>query len=384
MRMRKKYYFIFAMILIILLSLIFSYHSQKEEKKTVVFDKTESLILDYEEKLLYATRFTLTHYKGGYTMFSIPGIDEDRQYLIVPEGKSIPENLSANTIIIQQPVTRICFASGGMASLAEAIGRLDCMTTTAIDSDAWALDSIAEKMKEREILYSGEFRNPDFELLLSEKIQLEIDTTMLLNYPDIRDKYDELGIPYFIEDSSKESHPLGRMEWIKLLGEILNEREAARSYFDEQVEKVKALETIEKTGKTAALFYIGEDTVYVRNAGDYIPAMLMLAGGECITADVNPEQGGNAKFSFEDFYSRCKDADYLFWVVLACPYDTLEELVASNELFADFKAVQNGNVYSSKRGFAQSTARLADVILEMNRILNHTDVEETETFVKLK
>lgn len=100
--------------------------------------------------------------------------------------------------------------------------------------------------------------------------------------------------------------------------------------------------------------------------------------------EVLPDKGGTSRFGFEDFYAECKDADYLFWIVLACPYNTLEELVDYNELFADFKAVQNGNVYSSRRGFAQCTANLAEVILEMHEILNGSETEDTDTFIKLK
>ena len=100
--------------------------------------------------------------------------------------------------------------------------------------------------------------------------------------------------------------------------------------------------------------------------------------------DILPDEGGNSKVDFEDFYARCKDADYLFWIVLSCPYGTLEELTESNELFAEFKAVQEGNVYTSRRGFAQGTAELADVILEMNHILNGIAAGDTDTFVKLK
>lgn len=342
------------------------------------------LHLDHEEELKYAREFTLTRYKGGYSLFTIPGTMGERQYLVVPEGKKVPEALPENTVVLQQPIERICFASGGMASLAEAIGAVNSIRTVAIDIDGWTIESVIAGLENGKIKYSGKFREPDFEMLLNEAVQLEIDTAMLCNYQEVCKKYDELGIPYFIENSSSESHPLGRMEWVKLLGAILGLDQEAAAYFDIAEAKVNAVAATEKCGRSAALFYIGEDTVYVRNAGDYIPAMLDLAGGDYITADVGAGRGGNAKLNFEEFYARCKDADYLFWIVLSCPYATLQELVDSNELFADFKAVQGGNVYTSKRGFAQSTACFADVIVEMHRILNDASIEEIKTFTKLK
>lgn len=343
------------------------------------------LILDYEEELQYATKFTLTRYQDGYSSFQIPEVDSEKLYLIIPEGKAVPENLPEHTVLLQQPITKICFASGSLASLAEALGAVECITTVAIERDGWILDSVREGLDSGEILYSGKFREPDFELLLTQGIQLEIDTTMLLNYPDIRAKYDELKIPYFIENSTQEEHPLGRMEWVKVLGAILGLDQEAKEWFDAQAAKVEAMHSEQNSPKTAALFYIGEnDTVYVRNASDYIPSMLQIAGGSYCMKDMLPDSGGTSKFGFEDFYAACKDADYLFWIVLACPYDTLEELIGYNELFTDFKAVQNKTVYSSQRGFAQNTAELASVIEEMNQILNDSGIEKTKTFVKLK
>ncbi len=347
-------------------------------------DINGELLLDYEEELKYAGEFTLTRYKGGYSVFTIPNTMGDRQYLIVPEDKKVPEKLPENTVVLQQPIDKICFASGGMASLAEAIGAVNCIKTVAIDVDGWIIESIIAGLENGKIKYSGKFREPDFEMLLNEEVQLEIDTAMLLNYQEIIKKYDELGIPYFMESSSMESHPLGRMEWVKLLGAILGLDQEAKAYFDIAEAKVNAVAATEKCNKTAALFYIGGDTVYVRSAGDYISAMLNLAGGDLITADIGVGQGGNIKLNFEEFYAHCKDADYLFWIVLSCPYTTLDELVESNALFADFEAVQNGNVYTSRRGFAQSTAYFADVIAEMHRILNDASIGETKTFVKLK
>lgn len=79
------------------------------------------MVLLYEEELAYAKRFTLAHYEGGYSVFTIPGTDENRQYLIVPEGKEAPENLPENTMILRQPVAKICFASGSLASLTGAV-----------------------------------------------------------------------------------------------------------------------------------------------------------------------------------------------------------------------------------------------------------------------
>ena len=348
-------------------------------------DVDGELILDHEEAFAYANRFTLTRYKGGYTMFTIPETMGDAQYLIVPEGKSVPENLPENTVVLQQPLNRICAASSSLMSLTSAINGLDSIATVATDVSGWNIQSVVDKMNAGQIKFSGKYSEPDFEMIMNEGVQLEIDTTMLSGKPEIMAKYEELGIPYVIEDSSKEEHPLGRMEWVKLMGALLGLDEEAATFFDEAVAKVNALSGSEKAGKTVCMYYITSDgTVYARNGGDYMVKMLEIAGGDYIMADVGAEESGNAKLTFEEFYASCSEADYIIWVVMACPYESVEDMIAANSLFADFKAVQEGNVYTTKPGFSQATAEIADVIVEFNTILNDPTVEETGWLLKLK
>lgn len=49
------------------------------------------------------------------------------------------------------------------------------------------------------------------------------------------EKLDDFGIPVMIEYSSYESHPLGRVEWVKFYGALLGKEEEAEEIFEEQV-----------------------------------------------------------------------------------------------------------------------------------------------------
>ena len=40
-------------------------------------------------------------------------------------------------------------------------------------------------------------------------------------------KLDELGIPYIADSQHLENHPLGRVEWVKLVGALLDMEEEA-------------------------------------------------------------------------------------------------------------------------------------------------------------
>lgn len=342
------------------------------------------LILDYEEELQYAKNFTLTNYKGGYKMFTIPDSMGENQYLLVPEGKTVPADLSENTIVLQQPLTKIASAISAATSLIDAIDGLDNIVAVATAYEDWYLPNVIAKMDADEIKYMGSYSEPDFEMLMELGVQVEFDSTMMLNKPEIMDKYAEVGIPCIVDNSSKEEHLLGRIEWVKLYGAVLGMNEEAKAYFDEQVAKVESISSLEKTGKTAVMYYKSNDIYYVRNAADYCTSMLVMAGGESIAPELGDGKSGSSKLNAEEFYATCKDADYVFQVVMECPYTTIAEMIEYDSLFADFKAVQEGNVYTTVQGFSQSNAILADVVVELSQVLNDPSIEKTENLIKIK
>ena len=64
--------------------------------------------------------------------------------------------------------------------------------------------------------YAGKYNAPDYELILSKACDLAIESTMISHSPEVKEQLEQLGIPVLVERSSYESHPLGRMEWLKL------------------------------------------------------------------------------------------------------------------------------------------------------------------------
>ena len=80
------------------------------ESSTAVSDDDVDgeLIVDHEEELQYAQEFSMTHYKGGYISFRILGGEhEEKVYLVVPEGKTVPAGLGEEHVVLQQPVTNL-------------------------------------------------------------------------------------------------------------------------------------------------------------------------------------------------------------------------------------------------------------------------------------
>lgn len=331
----------------------------------------------------YAQNFSIDLYKGGYRM--IHAGTGGLSYLVVPEGMHVPEDLEEDTVVLQQPLTNVYMASSGMVSLIAAIGGLDFVKLVSTDVDGWYIDDVIARMNDGSIAYSGNYKEPDYEMMTAEQIQLHIDTTMIDGYPEVLEKFDELGIPTLVENSSKEGSPLGRVEWVKLFGVLFGMEDEAQKYFEEQKALVEGATATESSGKTVAMGYItSTDKCYARNGGDYMAQMIGMAGGEYILADMAPDETGNSDITFEEWYARDKDADYLFYVNFARKFTSIDEMIEYNPLFADFKSVQEGHVYITSADFTQSTAAIGSIIADMNTILFSEDPEvTTDHLIKL-
>ena len=120
-----------------------------------------------------------------------------------------------------------------------------------------------------------------------------------------------------VERSSYESHPLGRIEWLKLYAVLLDKEETAEVYFSQLTDKLSPVLEQPNTGKTVAFFYITSNgAVNVRKSGDYIAKSIELAGGQYIFSDLASEDGNalsTMNMQMEAFYAGARDADILIY-----------------------------------------------------------------------
>ncbi len=196
-----------------------------------------------------------------------------------------------------------------------------------------------------------------------------------------------------VEASSYESHPFGRIEWIKLYGALTDRLTEAEEIFDERLREVEPLVTeYEKNSaagsneaekrKSVAFFYVTSNgAVNVRKSNDYVSRMIEIAGGEY--APGTTEDDGNAlstvNMQMESFYAEAGDADILIYNgTIAGGIDSIGELLDKDRLFADFKAVKTGEVYSTGRNMYQETMSIPMMVMDMNRILKDDKVSDNE------
>ena len=107
-----------------------------------------------------------------------------------------------------------------------------------------------------------------------------------------------------------------------------------------------------------------------------------LAGGRYAFEDFVTDQAATSiSITMEDFYAKAVDADVLIYnASIAAPISTVDELLALNELFADFKGVQEGNVWCTGKSFYQATDIVGQMIRDIHLALTDGD-ERQMTFL---
>ncbi len=329
--------------------------------------------------LEYAHNMAIRLYEGGFRLIQTAN---GRNYLLVPEGQNPPNSLPDGLIVLQQPLKNVYLVATAAMCLVDAIGALPSLRFTGTKAEGWHVPAARTAMETGALLYAGKYSAPDYELLLVGGCDLAVQSTMVLQVPEVQEKFDELGIPMFIDMSGLESHPLGRTEWVKAYGALLGNEEAAAQVFTAQKDAVEALAVDAAQAVSVAFFYVNSNGAVVsRAAGDYIPALIGLAGGQYIGPDSRTANTASVTMDMETFYALAKEADYLIYnaAIDAAPKN-LAELLAKNELFSDFKAVKEGKVYAASGALHQSSHRFGDVVKELHRLFTQEPTDLPDGF----
>lgn len=336
-------------------------------------------------ELEYAEQFSVDYCADGCSLVTI---GEDR-FIVVPEGNDVPQNTEGATVI-RQPLSNIYVAASSAMDLFDAAGGLGAVTMTSTSADSWSLPNIRSAVSSGEIEFIGKYSSPDYETLVSQNCGLAVESTMIYHSPKVKEQIQELGIPVIVERSSYETHPLGRMEWIKLYGLLLGDPDPAKERFDEKIKAFEELPDIdipENKRKTAAFFYITSNGyASIRKPGDHVSKMIELAGGRYIfTADdlnVDDNALSTMNIQIETFCDTARDADILIYnSTIDGELETIDQLVEKCGVLADFKAVKNGDVWCAGQNMFQQTTGAADMICDLNAVFSGTADEEKLTFL---
>lgn len=344
----------------------------KEEKaeqtqQTLVYEKTM--------ELKYAENFQVDYYEGGYTMLLLPM--EHTKFLVVPEGMEEPSGLEKDIIVLNRPIQNLYVVASSVMDMFQELDSLNTIAFSGQKEENWYIEGAKKAMQEGKMQYAGKYNQPDYERIVSGNCSLAIENMMISHAPEVKEKLNEFGIPVMIERSSYETHPLGRVEWVKFFGALLGKEKEAEQIFQKQEEILKKVTGEEKTGKTVAFFFVTSNgMIQVRQSNDYIPKMIELAGGTYVFSDLGEDSTKRSTINMqvEEFYNGAKDADFLIYnSSIDGGVKNLEQLLEKCDVLKDFKAVKEGNVWCTTNNMYQQSLSIGYLMEDIYKMLREKE-----------
>lgn len=342
-----------------------------------------------------ATGFSVTDYEDGISEIRV---SDGRRYLVVPgeaagtaagqdtgaadqsaaedgapQGAVTVEDLPDDMVLIRQPAGKIYLANSAGMCRFDSIGAVSSVAYSGTRQEDWEIQSAADAMESGDMIYAGKYSEPDYELLLTGGCDLAIENLMVLHKPEVMEKLTSLGIPVFLDRASEEEEPLGRTEWVIPYGILTGRREEAEQAFSKQRDMVKALKGLPPTGKTVAYFYVNsQGQIVCPRSDEAVPKMLKTAGGDYVPDSLTDDGEGlrsSTRMDMETFLTGAGQADVLVYDATINPISSVSDLIGQNALFAQFKAVKEGQVYLTGTGMYQNSDKTGSLIRDFHAML---------------
>ena len=126
--------------------------------------------------LSYARQFSVDRYEGGFRLISI---EDGSRYLVVPEGREVPDGLDEEIVVLRQPLERIYLVATSAMDLFCSLDGLDQIRLSGTREEDWHIEEARRAMEEGKILYAGKYSAPDYEQIYGEGCDLAVESTMM-------------------------------------------------------------------------------------------------------------------------------------------------------------------------------------------------------------
>ncbi|HLV41819.1 MAG TPA: ABC transporter substrate-binding protein [Brumimicrobium sp.] len=192
------------------------------------------------------------------------------------------------------------------------------------------------------VMEVGDMGMADAESFLAVKPDVILYSGFNLNAP-VLNKLEQANLKSFLIYEWKETHPLGRAEWIKVFGVLFQKQQEAKAIYDEIKSKYYSitdkLKLAEKGPNVFAGTYFG-DVFNVPAGNSYMAKLFKDANINYVYS--RTAGTGSLTLSLEELITKNTDTEYWLNPSVA----TKSELLAQSEKFDLMKSVKTGKVYS--------------------------------------
>lgn len=317
------------------------------------YDEATSYFTDQSE-FTFADGVTVTYY-NNYKVVEVLNAYFDAPiftYVLVQCGTPAPdaEDFPDDTLFVEVPVANVVTLSTTQLPHLVDLDVLD--TLVAVDTGFYIYnETIQALVAEGEVAEVGSGTAIDLETVLD----IDPDLVFSTGYYPETDSHPvllEAGIATALNGEYREASPLGRAEWLKFTALFFNKEAEANELFDsianEYAELVELASTVADEDRVTALlnaFSGWTDSWSIPGSETYAGAFFIDANAITVLSEDTDGATDSVFFDFETIYDAGLDADV--WLLNAFGVNTLDDLLAQDERYADFAAFQNGTVYNN-------------------------------------
>jgi iron complex transport system substrate-binding protein len=320
------------LLLAYLLFLILQSCSEHQEQTV------QQIIADETFQIKYATAFAFTKSQNGELILEISD----------PNNRDLKWKYSLSKDNHEQNIKVLPFSPTSVSALSSThIGIMKALhlthKITAVSSKSYWCEAVKnEKITLKNIYEIGDGGEHNIEQFLAAKTDLVIHSGFDPSSPILK-KLHQANIPVLINYDWKETHPLGRAEWIKVFGFIYGMEEEANAVFNEiEAAYLYAKENAAKNKSTSTVL-VGTmyGDIFNAPAGEsYMAQMLNDAGAIYV---YNQTDGvGSLNISLESLINNNVNTD--IWLNVAA--SNISQLLQMNNKFSNLSSVKNRKVFS--------------------------------------
>ena len=298
-------------------------------------------------EIKYARSFSIANH-DDYSIIQViwpwPGASKSFDYLVVPKEKlatlTFPKD--AYDAVITTPVKSIVATSTTHIPALESLNALDQLV-------GFPDTKYISSMPARELIVQGRIRELGNNEKLNTEMVLELRPNVIVgfgidNQNNTYEIFEKANIPVMYNGDWTEETPLGKAEWIKFFGVLLNKEKEADSIFRKietaylDIKELASNADSEPTVLSGALY---KDVWYLPAGESWAAQFINDANANYLYRDT---QGtGSLSLSLESVLEKGQEAD--IWVAPS-QFVSYSEMEQANNHYLQFKSFQEKKVYT--------------------------------------
>lgn len=253
----------------------------------------------------------------------------------------------AGATVVSVPIKTASIMSTTLAPQFDALGQADKIVS--VDTPAfYSTASVVKRIASGAVKGTGGGAKANVELLVTLKPDVVITYGTGSGSFDGIDKLLSAGLPALVEAGYMEETPLGRAEWVKLIGALTNQEAKADAEFarwksDYRALAAKVANVNQRPVVISGSMYQG--TWYMPGGKSFVAQYIRDAGGAYPWSSDNST--GSLSLDFEAVLDKGYDATV--WVNAGYQWNSLSDALAEDSRYARLPSFRAGNVFGNDK-----------------------------------